>query len=213
MTLTSRLAESIPAPGPIAEAIKRGQAQRYDLKAAEQQIQAAVQARKAAQSEYSPTVSVTGNYGLQGTSPEVGRVTYNGVASLNMPIWQGGRVKADTTQADAILAQRRAEYQDQRSQIEADIRTAYIDLNVAIQQVIVARENQALALETLAQSQDRFAAGVTDSVEVVQSQESLSSANRDYISSLYAQTLARLHLSQTTGEAEAQSSTLLQGAK
>ena len=213
MTLTSRLAESIPAPGPIAEAIERGQAQRYDLKAAEQRMQAAIQARKAAQSEYLPTLSITGNYGLQGTSPEVGRVTYNGVASLNIPIWQGGRVKADTTQADAILAQRRAEYQNQRTQIEADIRTAYIDLNVAIQQVSVARENQALALETLVQSQDRFGAGVTDSVEVVQAQESLSSANRDYISSLYAQTLAGLHLSQTTGDAEAQISTMLEGAR
>ena len=213
MTLTSQLAESIPAPGPVAEAIVLGQAQRYDLKAAEQQMQAALQARKAAQSEYVPTVSVTGNYGLQGTSPDVGRITYNGVASLNIPIWQGGRVKADTTQADAVLAQRRAEYQDQRTQVEADIRLAYIDLSVAIQQVKVARENQALALQTLQQSQDRFSAGVTDSVEVVQSQESLSSANRDYISSLYSQTLARLHLSQTTGEAEAQFSTLLEGAK
>ena len=213
LILTSQLADSISSPGPIAEAIERGQAQRYDLKAAEQQMQAAMQARKAAQAEYLPTVSVTGNYGLQGTSPEVGRATYNGVASLNIPIWQGGRVKADTIQADAVLAQRRAEYQDQRTQVEADIRTAFIDLNVAIQQVKVARENQALALQTLQQSQDRFASGVTDSVEVVQSQESLSSANRDYISSLYAQTLARLRLSQTTGEAEAQFSTLLEGAK
>ena len=212
LTLTSRLADSIPAPGPIAEAIERGQAQRYDLKAAEQQMQAAVQAHKAAHSEYLPTLTIAANYGLQGTSPEVGRVSYSGVASLNVSIWQGGRVKADITQADAILAQRKAEYEDRRTQIEADIRTAYIDLNVAIRQVKVARENQSLALQTLQQSQDRFSAGVTDSVEVVQSQESLSSANRDYISSLSAQTLARLRLSQATGEAEAQFSTLLEGA-
>ena len=213
LILTSRLADSIPAPGPVAEAIALGHAQRYDLKAAEQQMQAALQARKAAQSEYLPTLSITGNYGLQGTSPEIGRVTYDGVASLNIPIWQGGRVKADTLQAEATVAQRRAEYQDQRTQVEAEIRTAYIDLNVAIQQVQVARENQVLALQTLQQSQDRFSAGVTDLVEVVQSQESLSSANRDYVSSLYAQTLARLHLSQATGEAEAQFSNLLEGAK
>ena len=86
----------------------------------------------------------------------MGRATYNGVASLNIPIWLGGRVKADTTQADAVLAQRRAEYQDQRTQVEADIRLAYIELNVAIQQVKVARENQVLALQTLQQSQTDF---------------------------------------------------------
>ena len=59
LTLTSQLAESIPTPGPVADAIVLGQAQRYDLKAAEQQMLAAVQARKAAQSEYVPTVNVT----------------------------------------------------------------------------------------------------------------------------------------------------------
>ena len=212
VSFSSRLPESLADPSSLEEAIARGISQRSDLKAAEQQMQAAVQARKAAQSEYLPTVSVNGNYGLQGTSADVGRVTYTGVASLNIPIWQGGRVKVDTGQANAVLAQRRAEYNDQRTQVEADIRIAFIDLDVAMQQVKVARENQALAADTLRQAQDRFNAGVTDSVEVVQSQESLSSADRDYISSLYAQTLARLHLMQATGDAQTQFSTLLEGA-
>jgi outer membrane protein TolC len=212
ITLSSRLSDAIPFPGPIEDAIAHGKMQRSDLKAAEQQMQAAAQARKAAQAEYLPTVSVNGNYGLQGTSPDVGRVAYSGVASINIPIWQGGRVKADTGQADAILAQRKSEYDDQRIQVEADIRISYIDLNVAMELVKVARENQALAGETLKQSQDRFNAGVTDSVEVVQALESLSSADRDYLSSLYSQTLARLHLAQATGDAETQISTLLEGS-
>jgi outer membrane protein TolC len=212
ITLSSRLADPIGLPGPIEDAIARGKAQRSDLQAAEQRMQAAAQARKAAHSEYLPTLSVNGNYGLQGTGADVGRVTYTGIASINIPIWQGGRVKADTGQADAVFAQQRSEYDDQRAQVEADIRISYIDLNVALQQVTVARENLALAVETLKQSQDRFNSGVADSVEVVQGQESLSSANRDYVSSLYAQTLARLHLAQSTGDAESQFSTLLQGS-
>ena len=47
------------------------------------------------------------------------------------------------------------------------MRTAYIDLQVANDQVTLADSNRKLATQTLQQSQDRFAVGVADSVEVV----------------------------------------------
>lgn len=39
------------------------------------------------------------------------RTTYAGAATLNIPIWQGGRTEGDITQAKAFLAQRQAEQQ------------------------------------------------------------------------------------------------------
>jgi outer membrane protein TolC len=44
--------------------------------------------------------------------------------------------------------------------------------------------------------------GVADSVEVVNSQEALASADHDYVSSLFAQNLARISLAHAMGEAE-----------
>jgi outer membrane protein TolC len=111
-------------------------------------------------------------------------------------------VKADTEQADAAVSQRQAEYDDQKGVVELDVREAFVDLQVAAQQITMAAENRRVASETLTQSIDRFAAGVTTSVEVVQSQETVASAERDYINSLFSLNLARVSLARATGQAE-----------
>ena len=89
------------------------------------------------------------------------------------------------------LTERRAELSNERGAVELDVRNAYIDLNVANDQVGTAESNRKLALATLQQSQDRFAVGVADSVEVVNSQEALAAADHDYVSSLFSQNLAK----------------------
>jgi outer membrane protein TolC len=60
-----------------------------------------------------------------------------------------------------------------------------------------------LAAESLTQSRDRFVAGVTDTVEVVQAQETVAAANEQYIGSLYNFNLAKLSLARSLGAAEA----------
>ena len=55
--------------------------------------------------------------------------------------------------------------------------------------------------ETLRGELERFAAGVTDSVEVVQAQQALASANDQYISSLYNHNLSKLQLARALGVA------------
>ena len=51
-------------------------------------------------------------------------------------------------------------------------------------------------------SRDRFTAGVTDTVEVVQSQEAVASAHEQYISSLYSYNFAKISLARAIGVAE-----------
>jgi len=195
--------DALHAPAPeLEDAIRRAWAQRQDLKSAEAQLHAAEEARKAAGAEHLPSASVNGQYGLQGTNPDQGAGVFQASASLSIPIFQGGRIHADTVQADAVVTQRRAELADQRGAVEMDVRNAAIDLNVANDQVETAESNRRLALQNLQQSQDRFAVGVADSVEVVNSQESLAAADHDYVSSLFSQYLARLTLAHATGEAE-----------
>jgi outer membrane protein TolC len=59
-----------------------------------------------------------------------------------------------------------------------------------------------LAEETLTQSRDRFGAGVTDTVEVVQPQEAVASAHEQYISSLYHYNYSKISLDRAPGIAE-----------
>ncbi len=86
--------------------------------------------------------------------------------------------------------------------MDLDVRQAYVDLEVAAEQMKVAQANRQLAAETLTQSVDRFGAGVTNSVEVVQSQETVAAAEQDYISTLFSLNLSRISLAKATGQAE-----------
>jgi outer membrane protein TolC len=61
----------------------------------------------------------------------------------------------------------------------------------------------------LRQARHRFGAGVADTVEVVQAQESVAAAEQDYVSSLYAHYLAKLGLARATGNTEQGISALL----
>jgi outer membrane protein TolC len=76
-----------------------------------------------------------------------------------------------------------------------------LNIDAAKQQVAVAHENVNLANENLSRSRERFFSGVTDSVEVVQAQQSLASANDQYITSLYSHNLAKLELARALGVA------------
>ena len=75
-------------------------------------------------------------------------------------------------------------------------------MNAAADQVEVARSSVDLAEQTLTQAQDRFSAGVTDTLEVVQAQEAVASAHENYISSLYAHNLAKVEYARAIGHAE-----------
>jgi outer membrane protein TolC len=187
--------------------------QRQDLKSAEAALRAAEEARKAARAERLPSATVKGYYGIEGINPNQGNGIFQASATLSIPIFDGGRIHADTAQADAVVVERRAELSNERGAVELDVRDAYIDLTVASDQVGTAESNRKLALETLQQSQDRFAVGVADSVEVVNSQEALAAADHDYVSSLFSQNLAKITLAHAMGEAEKDIPDLLKGSK
>ena len=185
----------------LDQALSRAAANRADLKAAEVQVRAAELAKQAAEAERLPNVVVSGDYGAIGVSPTSAHGTFNVTGSVRFPIFDGGRIHADIEQADAALSQRRAEFEDLRGRVDSDVRTAYLDLTSAADLVSVAQSNRALAGDTLQQSRDRFAAGVADTVEVVQAQQSVAAAEQDYIAALYAHNLAKASLARAMGQA------------
>jgi outer membrane protein TolC len=123
------------------------------------------------------------------------------VGTVRVPIWQGGRTEGNIRQAEAAVAQRRAELQDLEGQIEAEVRRADLDVRAAASQVEVARQNLDVARQALDLTRQRFDAGVSDNVEVVQAQETLAAAELDLINGVFAHDLARLALARSTGQA------------
>jgi len=211
LTLSDPLTFNPPAVPDPAAASQQAFQKRWDLQAADAQVRAAERIVAAARAERLPSVAVNADYGALGPSPISAHGVYTLTGSVNLPIYQGGRVKADVEQAEATLHQRQSELADLRGRVEEEVRTALIELETAIGQVRLADNNRGLANDTLQQARDRFNAGVTTTVEVVQAQEQVAAAEGDYISSLFAFDLARLSLARAMGEAEADLPDLLRG--
>src|SRR2546427_912920 len=83
--------------------------------------------------------SVNADYGDLGINPGNSHGTFQVSGRLNIPIFQGGKARADVLQAEATLQENRARLENLRGQIEYEIRTALLDLQAADEQVQVAR--------------------------------------------------------------------------
>jgi outer membrane protein TolC len=198
----------------LDQAIQEALLNRPDYLSAKLQVQAAELALTSAAAENYPYLSTDTNYGDIGSANfGTSHGTLSFEAGLNIPIFQGTKVRADKLQADADLAQRKAELADLGGKIDAAVRTAFYNLKSSSELVAVARSNIDLANQTLTQSQDRFTAGVADNLEVVQAQESVATANQSYIASLYSFNLAKISLAQDLGAAEQSALHYLLGGK
>jgi len=186
----------------VDEALKRAYASRSDYLAAMTDVRAAQFTRKAAAAGYLPSLSFNADYGAGGAHPSTATQVFDVRGTLSIPIFQGGSVRGDVLQADARLEQSRERLDNLRAQIDSDVRTALLNLQSSADLVNVARSNIDLAEQALVQSRDRFSAGVTDTVEVVQSQQAVASAHEQFISSLYTYNFAKISLARALGAAE-----------
>lgn len=200
--LTEKAPYQALTPLPLETYLQRAYAERSDYLSALAQVRSAEISKKAAFAGHYPTVDVQANIGDVGVTPSQSNGTWHVNGGINIPIFAGNRVHADVLQADSRLQQARSQLGDLRGRIDYEVRTALLDLNAAADQVNVARSSVDLAEQTLAQSQDRFTAGVADNLEVVQAQESVASAHESYIQSLYAHNLAKVELAFAIGDAE-----------
>jgi outer membrane protein TolC len=200
------LIDKIPAPQPVPTtldaAIKDALATRFDYKQAQANLEAAERRLKAAQAERLPSLFFEGDFGTIGSSPTRNHQTYTAEAVVQVPIFEGRKIEGDIKAAEATLARARASVEDLRARIEYEVRAAYFDVDAASKQLNVATSNLELARQTVTQSRDRFAAGVTNNVEVVQAQEAQATAEENYISSLFSHNFSKLSLARAIGIAE-----------
>jgi outer membrane protein TolC len=191
--------------------LDRAHQSRGDYLSLKAQIHAFELAREAALAERYPKLALEGNYGANGVTPSQLHSTFEFTGSVKVNVFDGGRIHADIAQAEVNIRQREDELGSLDERIEVDIRSALLDLKSAADQVAVARENLDVANQTLTQARDRFTAGVTDNIEVVQAQESVSSAQQNLISSIYAHNLAKVALARALGATEANLKTFMGG--
>jgi outer membrane protein TolC len=187
----------------LHDALAKAYEHRSDFQAAKAQVAATEFSLRAAKAQRYPTLQASGFYGDEGLRILTNsHGVFQATGSIQFNIFDGGRIKADILQNDSELRNRRNDVENLRGQIDYEVRSALLDLKSAGDQVDVAHTNVDLANQTLTQARDRFAAGVTNTVEVVQAQQSVADANENLISAQYQYNLAKVSLARALGLAE-----------
>jgi len=190
-------------PQPEVEpSIEFALAERQEWKGLEAQIKAAEYQKKASQDSRLPSLRFDGNFAYVGTSSNTTLPTYSYQASVNMPLFTGGRIHAEIVRADLEIKKLDQQKDDLRNQIALDVKTALLNLQSARNEVQVANLGVQLSKEEVDQARDRFKAGVANNIEVIQAQDSLSRANDNQIAALYRFNQARADLARSMGQME-----------
>jgi outer membrane protein TolC len=202
----------VPAPAMSAdESVQRAYKERADYQSAQARVRGAELERKAVLAVRLPTVDFSADYGALGRRPWENHGTFSVTTQVRVPIYSGRSIEGRLVEADSALSRRQAELEDLKGRIYYDVQNAFLDLKAAADRVQVAQSAIKLADEQVAQSQDRFRAGVTNNVEVVQAQEALATASENYISSLQAHSAAKLALARAIGLSDTEYESFLRG--
>jgi outer membrane protein len=184
------------------ETMERAFAERPEMKALASQIRATELERKTAQDARLPRLALNGLWSEEGTSPVAAIPVYNFAVSLDVPLYTGGRIRAQVAIEDIELKKLGQQQIDLRNQIAQEVRTAAAQLDAAKSEVDVANLGIDLAREEVTQARDRFQAGVANNIEVITAQDELARANDNQIAALYRYNQARADLAHATGQME-----------
>jgi outer membrane protein len=190
-------------PQPDVEtSIEEGLSARPEWKSLQEQMRAAELQKKAASDSRLPSLHFSGNWTQLGTDPSSVIPTYTYAGMVSMPLFTGGRIRAETVRADLDIQKLQEQQADLRNSIALDVKTALINLDSARSQVRVANLGVQLSREEVDQARDRFNAGVANNIEVIQAQDSLARANDNQIAALYRFNQARADLARSIGQME-----------
>ena len=132
-----------------------------------------------------PNFRVDGNWAYLGTHPYNAVSTYTFVASVNMPVFTGGRIHAEVVRSNLEIERLQQQQDDLRNSIALDVKTALINLTSARNEVQVADLGIQLSREEVDQARDRFRAGVANNIEVIQAQDWLARAADNQIRAVH----------------------------
>ena len=189
---------SLDLSDPLATAL----VQRPELHSLDESIKAAELAHKAAVAESLPKFTLDGSWNEQGQTFNTANPGYQYRVNMKVPIFTGGRLRAE--RKSTALAEERTQKQlvQERNQVTEQVRDGQVELQSALHQVDLGRQEVQLANEEVTLSQGRFQSGVTDNIEVTQAQDSLAHANDTEIGALFRYNIARAQLARAVGSVE-----------
>lgn len=187
------LPESEPA---VTQALQR----RVEAAAAREAAEEARLLANAARAAHVPTLTLNGDGGVLGNTPESNSHMTGSIGGrVQLPLFQGGQIRAREQEARAAQTAEQARLADELAQIEEDVRNSLQQASAAQDEQNVASEGLALARRELSLAQDRFAAGVGSNVELTEAQDGLARAENDETAALVDANAARVNMAMALG--------------
>lgn len=199
LVLRDSLSMNIPAAPVEADAVAAAMKDRADLRAAVAATETARRALRAVRSERLPTLGVFGDDGATSTRYSNLISTYTYGVQVTLPLFEGLRTSARVQQQTAALHEAEARQRDVELQVVVDVRSALLDLAASREQLGAARERLDLGEQEIAQSRERFRAGVAGNADVITAQLNLDGARSLYVDALAALEMARISLARAQG--------------
>lgn len=179
----------------------RASAQREELKALASQVSAAQEALSAADSEGLPQIDLHAAIGPSGVNAGQAVFTTKSIAiGMSIPLVTSGELGAHQSKAKNEFNSVRIQFEDAQKQVEEEISLALLSLRTSEEQVAAAQKSLNLAEQLLDLSRDRFKAGVTDNLEVVDALTVLATARSRLIDATAEHIAARVNASAAMGE-------------
>jgi outer membrane protein len=186
----------------ITATIAKALTTRPEMRSIESQQNIAALSRKSASEQRLPQLEFSGHWYYQGEHFSDAIPAYSYLLGLEIPVFTGGRIRAEVAQADLQQKQVEERKKALESRIVREVKSAIEELESARSAVEVANLGLQLSNEEVAQAQRRFAAGITTNVEVVQAQDALARANTNQIEALFRFNQSRANLARAVGEVE-----------
>lgn len=149
-----------------------------------------------------PTVTAFADYGLSANTPAQNEEdTYRFGATLSVPVFAGGALRAGQSARELALEQQLLRLTELHRRIDEDVLQALATAGATAEQVHAAQATVALAQREVESARDRFAHGVADNLDVVSAQAGLTRARSQQVGAQAAHQQARLSLALARGRA------------
>lgn len=173
---------------------------RPEILAMERQIDIQKQNLIIARGGYMPKVGAFANYTWQ--AGQINDDVYHGWAAgfqASWDIFDGFKTRGKVEQSRAQLEKAKIALEDNRRQIELEVRAAHADLQRAIELLDASIQNVSTAEESVRLSQVRYTSGVGTQLEVLDAQVALTEAKTNVVFAQYTYHVAKAALLKARG--------------
>lgn len=176
---------------------------RPDVRQAEQNLIAANARIGVAKAALFPTISLTAGFG--GESKDLGDILkspariWNGGLSLNLPIFDSGRLSSKVDQVTAQQKQLLASYESTVQHAFEEVNDALVNVRQSTEREAALNASQLSAIKALEVANNRYKSGYTGYLEVLDAQRVSNDASLAYVQSRQARLTSTVELFKALG--------------